>query len=127
MRNCPILLSKATDEERRDLLRQAAQQMPCWNCGRVGHTKAQCILPRATPTHPPTQLLNVSAVVAAKQQQKQNGNASCYSVYCHLLSGAIQQETVNLYETGLTNPNHCPAQKDNWNSNRKSIYIIATS
>jgi hypothetical protein len=118
---CPLYPS--SEEDQVEILQLAAALEPCWKCGEVGHLKRDCpsdqssCLPALIPR--PVTNRDVSRII-----QSDNPFAS----YCDLLSTTIERETVQRFETGLKNTESIRREHgNNWNRDRKSIYIVATT
>jgi len=133
LRECSLLPTLPKNEQ--ISIRQAwhAATVPCWNCLEYGHFKTDC--PKAVDAdadadssnsksssshhsqQPPSLTLDVSNVL-------QEGKP--YSAYCHLLAGSFQNakhvKEVRVIETELENLGK--HQEGNWNSERKSIFIV---
>mmetsp|Transcript_14243 Transcript_14243/g.22251 ORF Transcript_14243/g.22251 Transcript_14243/m.22251 type:complete len:406 (+) Transcript_14243:94-1311(+) len=116
--DCPLLPSDK--DERVKVLQKAQLRVPCWKCGVVGHFKDKCpstqTSRRPTRITPPLYCLDVSSVLETPGP---------FDTYCHILRESMQRPNVQLIDTGLTNDN-AQHQEGNWNSCRKSIYIVAT-
>jgi hypothetical protein len=118
-KECPILFT-LPDEERIAIFRaEHVAIMPCFNCMQYGHFKTVCPMP-ITRVNPPTQqppmlALDVSNVLKTERP---------FSAYCHLLAGSLQNRQFQVVEAELQNVEK--HQKGNWNSERKSIFIVAT-
>ena len=102
----------------------------CWKCGEFGHVKADCPSNQSTGKprliKPPTVSLKVSGILETDQP---------FGSYCELLSGSIQRKDIAVEETGLTNKHVATSKQtkkenkqeaNNWNRDRKSMYIVAT-
>ena len=107
----------------------------CWKCGEFGHTKADCPSNQSTGKpkliQPPKVSLGVSGILDTDRP---------FGSYCDLLATSIQRSTIAVEETGLTNSHMTKKQKklqqqttqqtlqqaNNWNRERKSIYIVAS-
>lgn len=113
-------LLPANEKERIDIFHKAAAATPCWKCGVVGHFKADCpsdqVAGKPSLILRPMARMDVSTVIESDKP---------FDTYCSLLAGTIQLDRVLLIETGLVN-NDVKHQEGNWNSGRKSIYIVAT-
>ena len=118
LRECPVL--PTLPKEERISIRRAwhAATIPCWQCLQFGHYKNEC--PVATTSchprsmQPPMFTMDVSNVLQEKKP---------FSAYCHLLAESLQDRRFRVVETELDNMgNH---QEGNWNSERKSIFIVA--
>jgi len=136
VRLCPEI-QDLDGPERDKIVEAAARTTPCFNCGLVGHFKPECptLGVRINYQYPPSSDMDVSDV--------RNHN-SPYERYCELLAQHIetgkegdsgvdpersiskrlkQQPAVQVIETNLSdNGGH---QEGNWNSRRKSIFIVA--
>lgn len=117
VRKCPLL--PENEQERISILQNAAATVPCWKCGQVGHFKADCqsSLTRPQKLDPPFVTMNVQGLLQTPQP---------FGTYCQLIADTLQDcASKELMETGLTNDSS-PHQEGNWNSDRKSIYIVAS-
>ena len=127
VQKCALL---PTDEnEQRIIFERAVLLRPCWHCGEIGHNKANCpnidtqqsSKPRLTL--PPTIDMNLTAAFLDESKAP-------FDCYCDMLSRAIERKNVKIYDSGLTNANakhDNDANRDNWNAQRKSLYIVASS
>lgn len=127
IQKCGLL--PADENEQNVIFERAAINRPCWKCGEVGHQKANCpnndtqesSKPRLTL--PPTIDLNLTAAFLDESKAP-------FDCYCDMLSTAIERENVKIIESGLTNADahhDNDANRDNWNAQRKSLYIVASS
>ena len=122
VKECPTIAGK-TNDERTTIIRAAAlKSVPCWNCGQVGHFRADCRFPSAARVEPPTLSMDVSSVLSSEDP---------FGMYCQLISGVIEDATsVELHDTGLQSDakheNTLHTQEGNWNLKRKAIYIVAS-
>mmetsp|Transcript_22118 Transcript_22118/g.48100 ORF Transcript_22118/g.48100 Transcript_22118/m.48100 type:complete len:436 (+) Transcript_22118:174-1481(+) len=111
---CNLLPSDV--DERMDIFTAAKQAAPCWKCGQRGHLKSDC--PTEQSPGKPSQViapcisLDVSEVMVSDFP---------FDTYCDLLSSAVQRPDVILRDSKLESDQH---QADNWNSSRKSTFII---
>jgi len=112
LRQCPELPANTNEQSR--LLQAAAAAMPCWNCGRQGHVKSNCSNEKAKPREPPVVTINVSSVLESSYPLHN---------YCELMSSTLHGMSVQVVETGLESD--AKHQYGNWNSARKSLFIIA--
>jgi hypothetical protein len=144
--DCPQLLSSSsssvtaiiTEAERQEIFARAAALEPCWKCGQVGHLKQDCpasdqasSLPALIPR--PVTHVDVSHVLQNTSSNRNSTSSSTsssnpFAVYCHVLSTAIEKrESVQLLETGLQRTESSLREHgNNWNRERKTIYIVAT-
>lgn len=92
----------------------------CWKCGQIGHIKADCKSIQRTGKPQllkvPVTEIDVTHVLDSEEP---------FKTYCCLLSKSIQMKNVNVVDTGLVNEN-VQHQEGNWNSGRKSIFIVCT-
>lgn len=109
--------------------RAALMNRPCWKCGEMGHQKANCpnenMQESSKPSLslPPTVELNLIAAFSDE-------NKTAFDCYCDLLASAIDRDSVRVVNSGLTNINahyNNDANRDNWNAQRKSLFIVASS
>ena len=103
-----------------------------WKCGKLGHVRADCTSTQES-SKPPLALppiieLDVSSIL------RRTDNAGQYKApfqsYCELLASSLDRENIRVHDVGLVNQNaqhDNPANQFNWNRERKSIYIVATS
>lgn len=121
LRACPDLQSKPREEQLSLLSAEHAARVPCWQCLELGHYKADCpsnalFLSNAPPAmEPPNVAMDVSGVLAKEQP---------FQSYCQLLADTMQQRETQILDPGLENDGKHQAK--NWNSERKSIFIVAT-
>jgi hypothetical protein len=117
VRKCPLL--PENEAERIAILQKAAATVPCWKCGEVGHFKADCPSSLSRP-------LNLEAPFVTMNVQGLLETSHPFSLYCQLIADTLQDcSSKKLVETGLTN-DASPHQEGNWNSDRKSTYIVAS-
>jgi hypothetical protein len=110
------------EQERIGVFQAAAANTPCWKCGVVGHFKADCPSDQTSSlpalVKPSVSRLDVSKVLKTE---------SPFETYCCLLSTTLQREQIKLVATGLaSDASQHQDEGSNWNSERKSIYIVAT-
>jgi hypothetical protein len=115
----------------------------CWKCGEYGHVKADCPSKQSTGKPqlilPPQLILDVSDVFLKREEERP------FLSYCNLLKSSIQRSNILLEETDLNNKhdddtkndnnkskkhsnknkNKNQNQTNNWNNERKSVYIVA--
>eukprot|EP00934_Nitzschia_sp_Nitz4_P006952 Nitzschia sp. Nitz4//scaffold105_size73764//27232//28413//NITZ4_005674-RA/size73764-processed-gene-0.16-mRNA-1//-1//CDS//3329532441//6942//frame0 len=117
--DCPIVPTLPPLEQVRIRRSFHAATIPCWNCLTIGHYKNACpeAVVRSTPLslQPPVWELDVSRVLDAERP---------YNSYCYLLAEAFQDRSCMVVETDLENTEK--HQDGNWNSERKSVFILAT-
>lgn len=118
------------ENERIDIFQKAAAQNPCWKCGQVGHFRGNCPSigepSRPRLALPPTIDLDVKG---SKLCNADDGGG-IFESYCRLLGTAVQHADVNVLHVGLVNNSahhDNAANHDNWNRDRKSIFIVSTS
>jgi len=135
LRDCPDC--PADQQERSLLLKKAVANTPCWKCGLVGHFKAGCpsnsgsdngISSTLSVPEPPFVEVDVARVLQSPDP---------FRSYCELLASVIELPSTNdgvgggqwqlprVLETGLSN--EAKHQPGNWNSRRKSVFIVAHS
>lgn len=127
VQSCGLL---PTDENaQRIIFERAAMSRPCWKCGEIGHQKVNCpnndVQESSKPrlTLPPTLDMNLTEAFLDESKAP-------FDCYCDMLSKAIERDHVQICESGLMNANahhDNDANRDNWNAQRKSIYIVASS
>eukprot|EP00980_Cylindrotheca_fusiformis_P019055 scaffold6428_cov103-Cylindrotheca_fusiformis.AAC.1 len=116
--DCPVLPNLPKDEQTKIRQDWHAASIPCWNCLEYGHFKSNC--PRANDNslrnskQPPMICINVSKVLQTPQP---------YQTYCHLLTDGLRNRRCQVIETELENQEK--HQEGNWNSGRKSIFIVS--
>lgn len=74
---------------------------------------------------PPTVELDVSSILKMGNFEV---NKAPFQTYCELLASSIDRKCINVYDVGLVNmsaQHNNPANVNNWNRDRKSIYIVA--
>ena len=77
---------------------------------------------------PPTISLDVSSILQISNYSDTTKRP--FQSYCELLATSMDKQHINVYDVGLVNRNaqhNNPANQNNWNRDRKSIYIVATS
>ena len=135
---CNLLPSD--ENERLEIFQRAAGVNPCWKCGEIGHFRKDCpgteLASKPRLTLPPTMYLDVSSIlqrdyvdeeIQGREETKCNGP---FERYCHLLGTAVQRDSVKVFDAGFVNSlaqHNNAANHDNWNRDRKSIFIIASS
>ncbi len=116
--DCPILPTLPIMKQQRIRRSFHAATVPCWNCLEYGHYKQICpeVVERSNPlaVQAPQMELDVSKVLGLEKP---------YHGYCHLLAGCFQDRSPIVVETELENTEK--HQDGNWNSERKSIFIVA--
>jgi len=84
VRHCPSL--PVEEEERKKKLKHAAMNAPCWRCGVIGHTKANCpssqMSSKPSVRSVPTIDIDVSSLSSF--------SATNFGLYCERLASAIQ-------------------------------------
>lgn len=110
---CPLIPSA-------EMRQQAAKiWAPCWKCGELGHYRESCPGRSASIStvsrEAQTILLSVAGVLKSPQP---------LSNYCSRLLPAFQDRSMQVVETGLESRGHCAT---NWNSQRKSLFIVPLS
>lgn len=116
--DCPILPTLSMLEQTRIRRSFHAATIPCWNCLELGHYKEDC--PKAVERCNP---LSVQAPYMELDVSKVLSSDKPYHAYCQLLSGCFQDRAPKVIETDLENDEK--HQDGNWNSERKSIFIVA--
>jgi len=125
-------LLPADENERMDIFQKAAALNPCWKCGKIGHFRKDCPSTQQASKPrlalPPTVELDVASVL--KPGGKRNESKGPFESYCQLLSTAVERDNIDVYDVGLVNnsaQHNNAANADNWNRDRKSIYIVASA
>lgn len=102
--------------------------VPCWNCFQFGHYKEDCpvvVSKKLTAMHPPQMKVDVTQILQAERP---------FQTYCTLLAECFQNRCYEVIQTDLEkseshHQEHPSPQQDqqesNWNSERKSIFIVA--
>ena len=120
LRQCPHFATLPRDEQSR-LLQEAAAATPCWKCGVVGHFKNDCQASKKLywgwQCEPP-----VARTIPGGAVLK---SSNPLLTYCQLLSPSLENRKVEIVETHLNNGDK--HQAENWNSGRKSLFIVAVS
>jgi hypothetical protein len=112
------LFGTKNKEEQIDLRQQEhAVRVPCWKCGELGHFKPDCPSENTSSAPPamapPVVLMDVSNILE---------NPKPFQGYCQLLADTLENREIKIVKPGLKNSgNH---QAGNWNSERKSIFIV---
>lgn len=116
--------------ERVDIFQKAAALNPCWKCGEVGHFRENCPSigqpSRPRLVLPPT----IDLDVMRSQLSDSDDAGGLFEGYCRLLGTALQQADVQVLDVALVNNSahhDNAANHDNWNRERKSIFIVSTS
>lgn len=134
---CSLL--PADENERINIFQKAAAQNPCWKCGEIGHFREDCPSTQQASKPrlalPPTIELDVASALRGSgsgcaREGDMNGSKGPFEAYCDLLSTAIQRDNVKVLDVGLVNnsaQHNNAANHDNWNRDRKSIYIVAST
>lgn len=118
--DCKVLPTLPKEEQEKIRKSWHAATIPCWNCLEYGHYKESCprsnISSNRISRQPPTICMDVTRLL---QQPKP------FMAYCHLLATkGLENRQFQVVETEMENQqNH---QEGNWNSERKSIFILAT-
>ncbi|KAL9181527.1 hypothetical protein ACHAXT_010332 [Thalassiosira profunda] len=114
------------ESERIDVFKKAAALQPCWKCGEVGHQRKDCPSTQQASKPrlvlPPTVELDVGLVMQTSEGP--------FESYCHLLGTAVERDNVEVRDVGLFNSaarHDNAANRDNWNRDRKSIFIVASA
>lgn len=103
--------------------------IPCWKCGEIGHLRKDCTSTQ-TSAKPPLSLppivdLDIASVLGKGVMAKESNVLERYS---GLLAKSLQRDNVKVLDVGLVNDS---AQHENgannWNSDRKSFFIVATA
>ena len=127
------------DNERLDIFQRAASVNPCWKCGEIGHFRMECpsteLASKPRLALPPTMNLDVSSVLNKDDDDEEihgeeKKSRRLFEGYCHLLGTAVQRDTVEVFDVGLINTSaqhNNAANHDNWNRDRKSIFIVASA
>eukprot|EP00977_Amphora_coffeiformis_P001795 scaffold353_cov185-Amphora_coffeaeformis.AAC.23 len=145
VRSCPEI-QNLDDTQRDAVIETAIKATPCFNCGNLGHTKEVCptLGTKLVHRYPPSSDMDVSDV---------RHHVDPYTRYCELLAQHVEKSPtgttkndsldnqapaskkpktqahsatsitkLQVIEAGLTdNGGH---QEGNWNSRRKSIFIV---
>lgn len=117
VRDCPML--PQDKDERVASIQEAIANSPCWKCGEIGHHIADCrsTVNRPPKVNPPCVTMDVKGLLESSQP---------FDLYCQLIADTVQGcSDKRIVETGLTNDS-TPHQEGNWNSSRKSIYIVVS-
>lgn len=141
VKSCPERINYATEAEWDQVVSAGMlkRKVPCWKCGKVGHRQSDCTVdPSSIPISmgqqvvetiqqhdQPRMLWDFASVVTATPQNQQP-----FEAYCDALSKLVQQtSTVRVMDSGLTSSpsaaHNAVEQENNWNQNRKSLFITA--
>lgn len=135
VRSCPQRVAYPTEAEwdRAVTAGILRLKVPCGRCGRAGHRRRDCTADgeagtsRARHEERPRMLWDFGSVVAATPENQQP-----FEAYCEALSKLVQQtSTVDVTDSGLVSSasmspnNEVHKQVNNWNQNRKSLFITA--
>lgn len=105
----------------RDQIDISVENSACWRCGEIGHRKADCpslqVSGKPQLLKTPSVKIDVSGVLDSEKP---------FEFYCSLLATTIQRDEVTLVNSGLVNEK-AEHQKNNWNNERKSLFIVAIS
>jgi hypothetical protein len=114
---CELFGTKNKEEQIAIRQQEHAARVPCWKCGELGHFKADCLSENTSSAPPamapPVVLMDVSNILEKPKP---------FQGYCQLLADTLENRETKIVDPGLKNSgNH---QAGNWNSERKSIFII---
>lgn len=116
--DCPVLPKQPIMQQVKIRREFHIATVPCWSCLNFGHFKQDCpaVVGRCKPAavQPPQIELNVSQILKAERP---------FHTYCTLLAGCIQNRNYKVIQTDLENSEM--HQGDNWNGERKSVFIVA--
>lgn len=119
------------ENERLDIFARATALQPCWKCGEVGHKQKDCPSSQEASTPrlvlPPTRDLDLASIL--HQPTNHTEHKGTFEKYSELLATAIQRDNVQVVDSGLVNnaaQHNNPANSiQNWNRDRKSLFIIS--
>ena len=122
-KQCPTLPKDKPQECQRILQNAVDNATICWNCGIKGHTKTTC--PSTTTIklvkkQPPQTFISTFQILESEKP---------FDTYCQLLANTIQAENTQVVQTHLINDHAnetTQQQTNNWNSSRKSNYIVVS-
>jgi hypothetical protein len=120
VRDCPKQQGLPQNEWE-EVVQMAVLNIPCWNCGKPGHKKADCNQTATAVLQTQTSPMDMAGI---------RNSVDPFASYCTLLSEQIEATTsLDIVETGLVassaeSKQH--QQEQNWNGKRKSVYIIAS-
>jgi hypothetical protein len=135
VRGCPQRATYATELEWDQAVEAGVlrRQVPCWKCGQVGHRQGGCtvdpsLAASVDQVEQPRMLWDFGSVVTATLDNQQP-----FKAYCDALSKLVQQtSTVQVLDSGLISSSSAlhnkeiQSQENNWNQNRKSLFITVT-
>ena len=122
-KQCPALPRDNPQECQRILQNAVETATCCWNCGIKGHTKAACPITttiKLVKKPPPQTFISTSQILQSEKP---------FDTYCQLLANTIQAENTQVVQTNLINDHAnetTQQQTNNWNSSRKSNYIVVS-
>lgn len=137
VRNCPERRKYTTELTWKQAVDAGIlrRKVPCWKCGQVGHRHADC------PVTDPSLWVENSQQHHEEHQQPHmvwdfgsfvvatSDNRQPFEAYCHALSKLVQETTtISVSDAGLTSSGRQRQQhqENNWNQNRKSLFITIT-
>jgi hypothetical protein len=121
VRDCPKELIYGSQEEWAAIVNESLLSLPCWNCGLPGHAKSECT--RAAIATVPQAMLAMDVLPAMGTT-----GALSFNGYCGIISQHIQDAvTIEVVDTGLVSKSHeTGTTQASWNTNRKSVFIVAS-
>ena len=125
VRNCPQKDQYASPNEWNQVVEKALLRLPCWKCGHTGHSAKYCSTQHAllARNKPRNTLLSMTTIATGPKP---------FEEYCRQLSTCIEScSSLRVVDAGLTSTGSTSSSQkqhqNNWNKDRKALFIIASS